>query len=193
MLQRLLPDDGDVMGLLALMLLTDARRLSRAGRDGALTPLSKQDRTLWDRAEIAEGVALVSSALSTGSIGVYQVQAAIAAVHDEAATVEATDWKQILALYEVLKRISDNPIVNLNHAIAVAMVHGAAAGLDLLNQFDAKSRIARYHRLDAVRAHLLEMAGDRAGAIKYFRIAGERTTNAAERNYLLMHAAELAQ
>ncbi|HTV91598.1 MAG TPA: hypothetical protein VMG98_02680 [Verrucomicrobiae bacterium] len=142
---------------------------------------------------IAEGVALVSSALSTGSIGVYQIQAAIAALHDEAATVEETDWKQILALYEVLKRISDNPMVNLNRAIAVAMVHGAAAGLDLLDQFDVKSPIARYHRLDAVRAHLLEMAGDRPGAITYFRAAGERTSNAAERNNLLTRAAELAQ
>ncbi len=192
MLQRLLPDDGDVMGLLALMLLNDARRLARAGSDGALIPLSSQDRTLWDQAEIAEGVALVSSALSSGSIGAYQVQAAIAALHDEAPTFEETDWKQILALYEVLKRISANPMVNLNHAIAVAMVHSAAAGLDLLDQFDEKSPMARYHRLDAVRAHLLEMAGDRAGAITHFRIAGERTTNAAERNYLLTRAAELA-
>jgi RNA polymerase sigma factor (sigma-70 family) len=191
MLAGILPENGDVMGLLALMLLNDARRLARTGCDGELIPLTKQDRSLWDRSEISEGVALVSAALSNGSIGIYQIQAAIAAVHDEAASPEEIDWKQILALYEVLKRISDNPMVNLNHAIAVAMVHGAAAGLDLLDRLQAEPQVARYHRLHAVRAHLLEMAGDRAAAARYFRVAGERTANAAERNYLLMRAAEL--
>ena len=190
MLQRLLPSDYDVMGLLALMLLNDARRLARTGGNGELIPLSKQDRGLWDKAEIAEGVALVSAALSSGSIGMYQIQAAIAALHDEAGSVEETDWEQILALYDVLKRISDNPMVNLNRAIAVAMVHGAAAGLDLLDELEAEPH-AHYHRLDAVRAHLLEMAGDRAGAIRYFRSASERTGNVAERNYLLIRAAEI--
>ena len=194
MLALLLPKNGDVMGLLALMLLNNARRLARTGRDGELIPLSKQSRGLWNKAEISEGVALVSAALSSGSIGVYQILAAIAAVHDEAANVEETDWEQILALYDVLKRISDNPMVNLNRAIAVAMVHGAAAGLDLLADLHrTQPQVARYHRLDAVRAHLLEMAGDRAGAIKCFRSAGERTSNTAERNYLLMRAAEIAR
>jgi RNA polymerase sigma factor (sigma-70 family) len=193
LLALLLPNNGDVIGLLALMLLNDARRLARTGRNGELIPLSRQDRSIWDQADIAEGVELISAALSSGSIGAYQIQAAIAAVHDEASSVEETDWKQILALYEVLKRISASPVVDLNHAIAVAMVHGAAAGLDLLEGLDAQPQVARYHRLDAVRAHLLEMAGDRAGAIRCFRAAGERTTNAAERNYLLVRAAELAQ
>jgi predicted RNA polymerase sigma factor len=191
MLQRLLPNDYDVMGLLALMLLNDARRLARTGGDGELIPLSKQDRGLWDKAEISEGVALVSAALSSGSVGMYQIQAAIAALHDEAGSVEETDWEQILALYDVLKRMSDNPMVNLNRAIAVAMVRGAAAGLDLLDELQTQPH-AHYHRLDAVRAHLLEIAGDRAGAVRYFRSASERTGNVAERNYLLMRAAELA-
>jgi RNA polymerase sigma factor (sigma-70 family) len=192
MLALLLPKNGDVMGLLALMLLNDARRRARTGHDGELIPLLKQDRSLWDMAEISEGVALVSAALSSGSLGVYQIQAAIAAVHDEAASADETDWPQILALYDVLKRISDNPMVNLNRAIAVAMVHGPAAGLALLDELDTQPAVARSHRLDAVRAHLLEMAGDRAGAISCFRRASERTGNAAERNYLLMRAAELA-
>jgi RNA polymerase sigma factor (sigma-70 family) len=193
MLALLLPKNGDVMGLLALMLLNDARRRARTGHDGELIPLLKQDRSLWDMAEISEGVALVSAALSSGSLGVYQIQAAIAAVHDEAASADETDWPQILALYDVLKRISDNPMVNLNRAIAVAMVHGPAAGLALLDELDTQPAVARYHRLDAVRAHLLEMAGDRAGAISCFRRASERTGNAAERNYLLVRAAELAE
>ncbi len=192
-LADLLPKNGEVMGLLALMLLNDARRRARTARDGELIPLTKQDRSLWDQAEISEGVALVSAALSHGSIGIYQIQAAIAAVHDEASSPEETDWKQILALYEVLKRISDNPMVKLNHAIAVAMVNGAAAGLDLLDQLHDLPQVARSHRRHAVRAHLLEMAGNCAAAARDFRIAGERTTNAAERNYLLMRAAELAR
>jgi len=192
MLALLLPKNGDVMGLLALMLLNNARRRARTGRDGELIPLSKQDRGLWVKAEISEGVALVSGALSSGSIGEYQIQAAIAAVHDEAASIEETDWKQILALYDILKRISDNPMVNLNRAVAVAMVHGAAAGLDLLDELNSQPQIARYHRLEAVRAHLLEMSGDRAGAIRCFRLASERTGNAAERTYLRMRAAEIA-
>jgi RNA polymerase sigma factor (sigma-70 family) len=191
MLARLLPANGDVMGLLALMLLNDARRRARTGHDGELIPLLKQDRSLWDMAEISEGVALVSAALSSGSLGVYQIQAAIAAVHDEAPSADETDWPQILALYDVLKRISDNPMVNLNRAIAVAMVHGPAAGLALLDELDTQPAVVRSHRLDAVRAHLLEMAGDRAGAISCFRRASERTGNAAERNYLLMRAAEI--
>jgi RNA polymerase sigma factor (sigma-70 family) len=188
---RLLPDHGEVAGLLALMLLTDARRPARTGPDGELIPLAEQDRALWDRHAIAEGVALVTAALSGGSIGVYQLQAAIAAVHDEAARAEDTDWPQILALYGLLARMSDNPMVTLNHAIAVAMVHGPAAGLPRLAALDADARLAGHYRLDAVRGHLLEMSGDRQAAIAHYRKAAERTTSIPERNYLTMKAARL--
>jgi RNA polymerase sigma factor (sigma-70 family) len=191
--QSLLPEDGEVAGLLALMLLTDARRLARTGSDGELIPLTKQDRTLWDQGEISEGVALLTTALSNGSIGPYQLQAAIAAVHDEAARPEDTDWPQILALYELLKRISDNPMVILNHAIAAAMVHGPSKGLELLKALDSDTRIAGHHRLDAVRAHLLEMAGDHQAAITRYRIAASRTTSIPERNYLITQAARLSE
>src|SRR5262249_11505271 len=162
---HLLPDDGEVAGLLALMLLTDARRAARTGPDGELIPLAEQDRTLWDREAISEGVALISDTLSRGSIGTYQLQAAIAAVHDEAARAEDTDWPQILALYGLLKRMSDNPMVTLNHAIAAAMVHGPASGLKLLEALDADERLAGHYRLDAVRAHLHEMAGGAGAAL----------------------------
>jgi RNA polymerase sigma factor (sigma-70 family) len=188
-----LPEHPEVAGLLALMLLTDARRYARTGRDGELIPLLEQDRTLWDRAQITEGIALLTSALSRGSIGVYQLQAAIAAVHDEAVRAEDTDWPQILALYELLKRTSDNPMVVLNHAIAVAMVHGAPKGLALLSELDADPRIARHYRLNAVRAHLLEMAGDHRNAIEQYRLAARQTTNTPERNYLLRQAARLSE
>jgi RNA polymerase sigma factor (sigma-70 family) len=189
----LLPDDGEVAGLLALMLLTDARRAARTRPDGELVPLAKQDRTLWDQAEIAEGIALLTAALSKGSIGAYQLQAAIAALHDEAARAEETDWPQILALYDLLKRMSDNPMVALNHAIAAAMVHGPAKGLELLKALDFDERIAGHHRLDAVRAHLLEMAGDREAAIMHYRIAASRTSSVPERNYLITQAARLSE
>ena len=178
--------------MLALMLLTDARRAARTGPDGELIPLTKQDRSLWDQAEISEGIALVTTALSKGSIGAYQLQAAIAAVHDEAARAEDTDWPQILALYELLKRMSDNPMVALNHAIAAAMVHGPSRGLELLKALDSDARISGHHRLDAVRAHLLEMAGDYQAAINHFRIAASRTTSIPERNYLITQAARLS-
>src|SRR6185437_7263993 len=154
-------------GLLSLMQLTDARRAARTGPSGELIPLDEQDRRLWDQAAIAEGVALISATLSRGSIGAYQLQAAIAAVHDEAARAEDTDWPQILALYGLLKRMSDNPMVVLNHAIATAMVHGPSAGLELLNALDADGRLAGHHRLHAVRAHLLELAGDYEAAIAH--------------------------
>jgi RNA polymerase sigma factor (sigma-70 family) len=190
---RLLPDDGEVAGLLALMLLTDARRAARTGPDGELIPLTKQDRTLWDRKEISEGIALLTATLSKGSIGAYQLQAAIAAVHDEAARTEDTDWPQILALYDLLKRMGDNPMVMLNHAIAAAMVHGPSAGLELLNALDADGRLAGNHRLDAVRAHLLELAGDHQAAIASYRIAAGRTTSLPERNYLMTQAARLRE
>src|SRR5687767_13690848 len=166
--RALLPNDGEVAGLLALMLLTDARRAARTGPAGELIPLDEQDRTRWDRQLIAEGVALVSATLSRGSIGSYQLQAAIAAVHDEAEHVEDTDWPQIFALYGLLERMSDNPMVTLNHAIAFAMVHGPQAGLRRLTVLDADARLAGSHRLAAVRAHLMEMAGDRDGAIAHY-------------------------
>ncbi len=192
-IHTLLPDDGEVAGLLALMLLTDARRAARTGPDEELIPLTKQDRALWDQAEISEGIALLTAALSKGSIGAYQVQAAIAAIHDEAARAEDTDWPQILALYELLKRMSDNPMVMLNHAIAAAMVHGPSNGLELLRALDSDARIAGHHRLDAVRAHLLEMAGDHQAAITHYRIAAGRTTSMPERNYLITQAARLSE
>jgi RNA polymerase sigma factor (sigma-70 family) len=190
---NLLPDVGEVSGLLALMLLTDARRPARTGPDGELIPLTEQDRTLWDRNAIAEGVALITDTLSRGSIGAYQLQAAVAAVHDEAVRAEDTDWPQIVALYGLLKRMSDNPMVTLNHAIAVAMVNGPPAGLELLKALDADERMAGHYRLDAVRAHLLEMAGDREAAIARYRAAAGRTTSIPERNYLSTKAARLTQ
>jgi predicted RNA polymerase sigma factor len=174
------------------MLLTDARRYARTGPDGQLIPLVEQDRTLWDRAQIAEGIELLTTALSRGSIGVYQLQAAIAAVHDEARCAEETDWPQILALYDLLKRTSDNPMVILNHAIAVAMVHGAERGLELLGALDSDPRLARHYRLNAVRAHLLEMAGDHQSAIGQYRLAASQTTSMPERDYLLGRAARLS-
>jgi predicted RNA polymerase sigma factor len=191
------PNDTEVAGLLALMLLTDARRLARTTADGDLVPLPEQDRTLWNQQQIAEGVALISAALPKGSVGQYQLQAAIAAVHDEAARVEDTDWPQILALYELLKRMSDNPMVRLNHAVAAAMVHGPARGLELLDALETDSRvanqhIANHHRLHAVRAHLLELAGNREQAITHYRAAAARTGSLPERNYLLTRAARLA-
>jgi RNA polymerase sigma factor (sigma-70 family) len=191
--RKLRPNDAEVAGLLALMLLTDARRTARTGPDGELIPLSKQDRTLWDQEQISEGIALLTAALSKGSIGGYQLQAAIAAVHDEAACAADTDWRQILALYELLKRMSDNPMVMLNHAIAAAMVQGPSAGLDLLNALDADGRLKGHHRLDAVRAHLLELAGEQQDAIAHYQIAADRTTSLPERNYLITQAARLRE
>jgi RNA polymerase sigma factor (sigma-70 family) len=191
-LHGFLPEDAEVAGLLALMLLTDARRAARTGPEGELIPLDEQDRALWEQPLIAEGVALVSQALALGSIGSYQLQAAIAAVHDEASSAQATDWPQILALYGLLRRISDNPMVALNHAVAAAMVQGPRAGLDLLEPLDADARIASHYRLDAVRAHLWEMAGDDTRAIAHYRAAAERTASLPERHYLTTKAARLA-
>jgi RNA polymerase sigma factor (sigma-70 family) len=189
MVHASLPDDAEVAGLLALMLLNEARRPARTGPDGELVPLSEQDRSRWDRAQIAEGVALVSAALPKGAVGEYQLQAAIAAVHDEAETADQTDWPQILALYGLLEQMTGNPMVKLNRAVAVAMVEGPAAGLALLEGLD--ERLAGHHRLDAVRAHLLEMDGDREAAITHYRTAAGRTTSVAERDYLLTRAAHL--
>jgi RNA polymerase sigma factor (sigma-70 family) len=190
--RALLPRDGEVAGLLALMLLTDARRAARSSASGELIPLEQQDRSLWNRGAIAEGVALVSAALSNGSVRAYQLQAAIAALHDEAARAEDTDWPQIAALYGVLKRMTDNPMVALNHAIAVAMVDGPRAGLELLDTIDA-NRVEGNHRLDAVRAHLLERAGDRHDAIALYLAAAGKTASVPEKNYLTAQAARLAQ
>jgi RNA polymerase sigma factor (sigma-70 family) len=186
------PNDGEIAGLLALLLLTDARRAARTGPGGELIPLDEQDRTLWDQQRIAEGIALVSAALSKGSIGSYQLQAAIAAVHDEAARAEDTDWAQIFALYGLLERMSDNPMIALSRAIAGAMIHGPTAGLDLVKALDDDPRIAGHYRLDAVRGHLYEMSHDTGRAITHYRAAAERTTSIPERNYLLAKAARLA-
>ena len=190
--RRLQPNSTEAAGLLALMLLTDARRLARTSRDGDLIPLDHQDRSLWDQKQIAEGVALISETLPKGSVGPYQLQAAIAAIHDEASRAEDTDWPQILALYELLKRVSDNPMVKLNHAIAVAMVHGVRKGLDLLDALESDGRLAQHHRLHAVRAHLLELEGDAKSAVRHYRIAAAKTASLPERNYLLTQAARLS-
>ncbi|MEU8568426.1 sigma-70 family RNA polymerase sigma factor [Streptomyces pathocidini] len=233
--RELLPEDGEVAGLLALMLLTDARRPARTRPDGSLVPLAEQDRALWDRELIQEGVALVTDALSPtgtgggagspqgrgggtppggrgpspggvpaapsgggggtppgGRVGPYQIQAAIAAVHDEAARAEDTDWAEILVLYEVLGRIDPSPMVTLNQSVALAMVRGPRAGLALLETLDADSRMAGHHRLEAVRGHLLEMAGDREAALAAYQRAADRTLSLPERRYLLGRAARLA-
>jgi len=188
---RLLPRHTETAGLLALMLLTDARRAARTGADGELIPLADQDRTLWNREAIAEGVSILTDVLSRGEVGAYQLQAAIAAVHDEAERAEDTDWRQILALYGLLERMADNPMVTLNRAIALAMVEGPSAGLALIATLDADARIAGHYRLDAVRAHLLEMSGDPASAAERYLSAAGRTSSIPERNYLQMRAARL--
>jgi RNA polymerase sigma factor (sigma-70 family) len=190
-IHRRLPDDPEVVGLLALMLLTDARRPARVGHDGELIPLDQQDRRLWSRDAITEGLTLVNDALKKRSAGPYQLQAAIAAVHDEAATAEDTDWPQIVALYTLLERMSDNPMVSLNRAIAVAMVHGPAVGLELLDRLESDGRLAGHYRLDAVRAHLLEKSGDHEAAIARYTAAAGRTTSIPERDYLIHRAATL--
>lgn len=192
-LRRLLPDDGEVAGLLALMLLTDARRPARTRPDGSLVPLADQDRDRWNRRDIDEGVALITETLARAPIGPYQVQAAIAAVHDEAGRADETDWPQILVLYDLLERIAPNPMVTLNHAVALAMVHGPAAGLDKLRSLDGDDRMAGHHRLEAVRAHLLEMAGDQEAARSSYKIAARQATSLPERRYLESRAARLGR
>ena len=189
---RLLPEDGEVTGLLALMLLTDARRPARTGPAGELIPMAEQDRNLWNAAQVTEGVTLVTTALARGPAGPYQLQAAIAALHDEAPTADATDWPQIMALYEVLMQLSDNPVVRLNHAVAAAMVHGPRVGLELLAGLDADERMTGNHRLHAVRAHLLEMAGEPDAAREAYLTAAARTSNLAQQRYLHAQAARLA-
>jgi RNA polymerase sigma factor (sigma-70 family) len=185
-----LPDTPEVAGLLALMLLTDARREARTGESGQLIPLTEQDRTRWDHPQIEEGVALITATLPKGPLGPYQVQAAINAVHDEAKTAEETDWPQLLTLYGVLRGMTDNPMVALNHAVAFAMVHGPAAALDLLTTLATDKRIANHHRLHAVRAHLLEMSGNHQAAAKEYRTAASRTASKPEQHYLTLKAAQ---
>jgi predicted RNA polymerase sigma factor len=190
MVRRLLPGEPEVNALLALMLLLDARREARTDADGDLVPLPEQDRARWDRAQLAEGLALLDGAIGTGAVGEYQLQAAIAAVHSRAAAAEATDWPQILALYGLLEQLTGNPVVTLNRAVAAAMADGPAAGLALLDDVD--ERLNGNHRLDAVRAHLLELAGDVDGALAHYRAAARRTTNLPEQRYLTTRVARLA-
>ena len=192
LLHAQVPEDGEVAGLLALLLLTEARRVARTDADGLLVPLAEQDRSRWDGGLIEEGVALISRTLGRGPVGPYQLQAAIAAVHDEAATAADTDWPQILALYDVLRRVSPGPVVTLNRAVAVAMVHGPLAGLAELGTLEGDERMTRGHRLDAVRAHLLEMSGDRAGAVTAYRRAAKRAASIPEQHYLSLQAARLS-
>ncbi|GAA3936699.1 sigma factor-like helix-turn-helix DNA-binding protein [Actinomadura viridis] len=187
-----LPGNGEVAGLLALMLLTDARRAARTAPDGELIPLAEQDRSRWDRAYLDEGLALVAEALPHGPVGPYQLQAAIAAVHAEATSAEDTDWPQILGLYGMLRRTSPNPMVSLNHAVATAMVKGPRAGLELLEELEGDERLARHHRLEAVRAHLLELAGELPAAAESYRTAARRTASLPERRYLEGRADRLA-
>ncbi|GAA2636878.1 sigma-70 family RNA polymerase sigma factor [Actinomadura fulvescens] len=191
MVHRSLPGDGEVAGLLALMLLTDARRAARTDTDGRLVPLAEQDRARWDRAMIDEGVALVSEAMASSPLGPYQLQAAIAALHVQAPRVEDTDWEQIRVLYRILSRIAPNPMVTLNHAVAVAMTRGPKAGLDLLADLDDDPRMARHHRLYAVRAHLLEMADDHDAARENYERAARLTTSLPEQRYLRDQASRL--
>ncbi|MEV0272044.1 sigma-70 family RNA polymerase sigma factor [Hamadaea sp. NPDC050747] len=190
-LHRIRPEDGEVAGLLALMLLTEARRGARTGPDGDLIPLADQDRGQWDAQRIAEGVDLITRTLAVARLGPYQVQAAIAAVHAEAPRAEDTDWAQILSLYQLLDVLAPNPVVLLNQAVALAMVHGPDAGLALLDRLAADDRLAGHHRLHAVRAHLLEMAGDHDGALSAYHVAAKRTTSLPERRYLESRAARL--
>ena len=192
LLHQLLPDEPEVAGLLALLLLTDARRAARTDADGSLVALAEQRRELWDRVQIDEGIDLLTATLGTGRIGPYQLQAAIAAVHDEAGSDADTDWPQILALYEVLEATAPGPVVTLNRAVAVAMVNGPRAGLALLGTLDGDDRMARTHRLDAVRAHLLELAGDLVGARAAYVRAARMTASIPERHYLTLRGARLA-
>jgi RNA polymerase sigma factor (sigma-70 family) len=193
LLRRLLPEDGEVAGMLALILLTDARRDARTRPDGSLVPLAEQDRGRWDQELIAEGVAIITETLpDAGPLGPYQIQAAIAAIHDEAAGAEETDWPQILALYRVLDTIAPGPMVTLNRVVAVAMVHGPQAGLEALDPLESDERMARHHRLHAVRAHLLERAGRPEDARESYRTAARYATSIPEKRYLEGRAGDLA-
>jgi RNA polymerase sigma factor (sigma-70 family) len=193
MLRRLLPDDGEVTGMLALMLLTHARRRARATPSGDLVPLAEQDRALWDRPMIEQALGMLTGSLSHAAVGPYQLQAAIAALHAEAATAQDTDWRQILGLYELLEGSTPNPAVTLNRAVAVAMVRGPDAGLELLSQIEASGGLAGTHRLESVRAHMLEMAGDRTSAADSYRRAAQMATSIPERRYLERRAGRFAR
>jgi RNA polymerase sigma factor (sigma-70 family) len=192
-LRQQLPDDGEVAGLLALMLLTDARRPARTRTDGGLVPLAEQDRALWDAAAIAEGVALITATLASAPIGPFQLQAAIAAVHDEATRPELTDWPQILQLYGLLRAIAPAPMVTLNRIVAVAMVDGPVSALAELGAAEADPALVGHHRVTAVRAHLLEMAGDLAAAREQYRLAARHTLSIPEQRYLESKAARLGE
>jgi predicted RNA polymerase sigma factor len=187
-----LPGDGEVAGLLALMLLTHARRAVRTTAGGDLVPLEEQDRTRWDRSLIVEGLELAKGSLGAPELGPYQLQAAIAATHADAATAAETNWRQVYALYLILERIAPNPMVTLNRAVALAEVSGPAAGLALLAGLDADERLAGHHRLWSVRAHLLEKAGDRAAACSSYRRAARATASLAEQRYLEARANRLS-
>nr|WP_152514201.1 sigma-70 family RNA polymerase sigma factor [Nocardiopsis valliformis] len=191
LLHRLLPQDGEVTGLLALMLLTDARRPARTGPGGEPVPMAEQGRSLWDQEKIAEGLVLVEEALPGGDVGPYQLQAAIAALHDGAPCFEETDWPQIRALYEVLAELSDNPVVRLNHAVAVAMVDGPEAGLARLAELNGERRLTGDHRFHAARAHLLEHAGDRESAREGYLAAARLATSLPHQRYLYARAQAL--
>jgi predicted RNA polymerase sigma factor len=190
-LHSLIPYDTELTGLLSLMLLTDARRPARTGADGSLVPLAEQDRSLWDKEAIREGTALLTAALESGPLGPYQIQAAIAAVHDEAKTPEETDWRQILVLYDMLQLLTPGPMVTLNRVVAFAMIHGAGAALDELSKTVDEEDLAHTHRLHAVRAHLLEMAGDLDAAVIDHQLAADRTLSIPEQRYLRSRAARL--
>jgi len=187
-----MPGEAETTGLLALLLLTDARREARTDADGCLIPLAEQQRELWNAAQIEEGVALITQTLGTAPIGPYQLQAAIAAVHDEAGSDAETDWPQILALYEVLERVAPGPMVTLNRAVALAMVDGPRAGLALLGTLDADDRMRHTHRLDAVRGHLLELAGEPRAARVAYLSAARMTASLPEQRYLALRGARLA-
>jgi len=191
-LRSRLPDDGEVAGLLALMLLTDARRPARTGKDGALIPLAEQDRGRWNRAAIAEGTELITTTLATADPGPFQLQAAIAAVHAEAPTAEATDWPQILVLYDLLERLAPGPMVTLGRIVALSMVDGPTVGLAALDAVAADPALARHHRVPAVRAHLLDLVGDRAGARVEYERAARQTLSRPEQAYLQARAHALS-
>jgi predicted RNA polymerase sigma factor len=189
LLKRAVPDDSEIDGLLALMLLIDARRPARTSASGDLVPLPQQDRRLWRQALIDEGIALLDLAMSRGVVGEYQLQGAIAAVHDRAPQAEDTDWPRILFLYELLDQMTGNPMVTLNRAVAAAMVHGPSAGLAVVDE--VADSLGGQHRVDAVRAHLLEMAGDNDGAVAHYEAGARRTTSLPEQRYLAKQAARL--
>lgn len=188
---RLLPENGEVAGLLALMLLTHARRAARTTPAGDLIRLDEQDRALWDSEAIAEGTKLVTDAMTRTALGPYQLQAAIAAVHDEATRADDTDWVQIVALYDLLVRFDDSPVALLNRAVAVAMIQGPRAGLILVDEVAQDPRLANHHRVDVARAHLLELAGDSREALEAYLAAARRTTSLPEQRYLNARAARL--